>query len=326
MLETLDITAIVSLPKFAFAPYTKEKTYAVFFTNRNSNQTQVQKSPVWMYIIDNDGLANSDKRFPTKLRNNRNGWIHDEISGWVTTDGEEMPGMLEERWLAFDDTKTNGTEWLDEKGIRRKARKGGMVHIETILNDKYLTLLPEYYLRSQQLTDTPEEYHSYQARDVSASDLFRIVGGNSGLTEEYLYSLLQYSGPQEYTLLTGGVDISEAIPIFQCQHPQNADRKITVVDGEGIHIVRKGKAGHINYLSEGRWTMTDDAYILVNKNTHAYELLLPWVVLTQQQLFKDYASNSDNGTWNKTGFLTYATFDIPSLEEQEAVVKRAMSG
>lgn len=323
LLETVEITAIVSLPKFAFAPYTKEKTYAVFFTKRSNDLTQVQKRPIWMYIIDNDGLANSDKRFPTKLRNNRNGWIHDEISGWVSTDGEEMTGILEERWMVFDDTTTNGTEWIDEKGISIKERKGGFVSIDDILDDKYLTLLPEYFLRSHQLMDARRvwDYNSYQARDVPASDLFKIVGGNSGLTEEYLYSLLQYSGPREYTLLTGSVDISEAIPIFQCQHPQNADRKITVVDDEGIHIVRKGKAGHINYLPEGRWTMTDDAYILVDKKTHEYELLLPWIVLTQQQLFIEYASSSDNGTWNKTGFLTHATIDIPSLEEQEAVVR-----
>lgn len=56
----------------------------------------------------NDNVAekvknNSDKRFPTKLRNNRNGWMHDEISGWVSTDGIEMPGILETRWLKYDD-------------------------------------------------------------------------------------------------------------------------------------------------------------------------------------------------------------------------------
>ena len=68
-----------------------------------------------MYIIDNDGLANSDKRFPTKLRNNRNGWAHDEISGWVSTDGEEKAGLLEDRWLSFDDSLTDGTEWVMKK-------------------------------------------------------------------------------------------------------------------------------------------------------------------------------------------------------------------
>jgi hypothetical protein len=147
LLQTFDVIAILSLPKFAFAPYTKEKTYAIFLMRHADKMTKIQENPVWMYIIDNDGLANSDKRFPTKLRNNRNGWVHDEISGWVSTDGEEMPGILEERWLEFDDLKTDGTAWIDEKGINKKLHKGGFLEIQRILNDKYITLLPEYYLR-----------------------------------------------------------------------------------------------------------------------------------------------------------------------------------
>lgn len=146
-LQKCNINAIISLPKFAFAPYTKEKTYALFFTKRSDILSKIQKDPIWMYIIDNDGLANSDKRFPTKLRNNRNGWKHDEISGWVNTEGEEKPGILEARWLKFDDKDTNGTEWVDEKGIFHKLRKGGNIDIDTILKDKYYTMLPEYYLR-----------------------------------------------------------------------------------------------------------------------------------------------------------------------------------
>ena len=148
LLEKCTIEAIMSLPKFAFAPYTKEKMYAVFFTKRNKELTKIQKEPVWMYIIDNDGLANSDKRFPTKLRNNRNGWLHDEISGWVSTEGEEMVGILEERWLKFDDGTTEGTEWINEKGQRIKFRKGGNIEISRIVDPKsYYCLLPEYYLR-----------------------------------------------------------------------------------------------------------------------------------------------------------------------------------
>lgn len=146
-LEKCDIDAIISLPKFAFAPYTKEKTYALFFSKRSECISKIQKDAIWMYIIDNDGLANSDKRFPTKLRNNRNGWKHDEISGWVNTEGEEQQGILETRWLKFDDSSTNGTEWIDEKGIHHKLRKGGHIDINRIINDKYYTILPEYYLR-----------------------------------------------------------------------------------------------------------------------------------------------------------------------------------
>jgi type I restriction-modification system DNA methylase subunit len=147
LIEKCDINAIISLPKFAFAPYTKEKTYAFFFTKRSDKITKPQKKSVWMYIIDNDGLANSDKRFPTKLRNNRNGWMHDEISGWVNTSGEEMEGILEERLFNFDDEKTGGSEWIDEKGVMVKLRKGGFVKIQQILEEKYFILLPEYYLR-----------------------------------------------------------------------------------------------------------------------------------------------------------------------------------
>lgn len=147
LLEKCTIDAIISLPKFAFAPYTKEKTYALFITKRNTTKTAIQKTPIWFYIIDNDGLANSDKRFHTKLRNNRNGWKHDELSGWVSTDGEEKEGLLESRWLKFDDSETKGTEWITEKNEKVKMRKGGFIDISQILNDKYMTLLPEYYLR-----------------------------------------------------------------------------------------------------------------------------------------------------------------------------------
>lgn len=147
IMEKCDIDAIISLPKFAFAPYTKEKTYAIFLTKRSETLTKIQKKPVWMYIIDNDGLANSDKRFPTKLRNNKNGWMHDEISGWVSTDGEEMAGILEKSWLELDDSKGKGTEWTNEYGEKVKFRKAGFLPASNIQADRFYTLLPEFYLR-----------------------------------------------------------------------------------------------------------------------------------------------------------------------------------
>nr|MBC8487407.1 N-6 DNA methylase [Bacteroidota bacterium] len=149
LLETFNIYAIVSLPKFAFAPYTKEKTYALFIEKHGIDITKTQKYPIWMYIIDNDGLANSDKRFLTKLRNNMNGWLHDEISGWVSTDGEEMSGVLETAWLKFDDAKTDGTIFLTDKGETVKLRKAGHIDIDKINKSNHYNLLPEYHLRKQ---------------------------------------------------------------------------------------------------------------------------------------------------------------------------------
>lgn len=163
ILQKCNLDAVVSLPKFAFAPYTKEKTYGLFITKRSKTITRVQRKSVWMYIIDNDGLANSDKRFPTKLRNNRNGWKHDEISGWVSTEGEEKPGILEERWMKYDDEHKGGSEWVNEKGEKLKLRKGGFIDIDTIINDRFLTFMPEYYLRP------------YEANYITIDDLNREI-------------------------------------------------------------------------------------------------------------------------------------------------------
>ena len=324
LLETCEITAVVSLPKFAFAPYTKEKTYALFFTKHRDNGGSIQNRPIWMYIIDNDGLANSDKRFPTKLRNNRNGWLHDEISGWVTTEGEEMSGILEERWLQFDDSESGGTEWVDEKGREIKMCKGGHIPIERILSNKFFTLLPEYYLRSWNRSESAVvyEYSQYQAKNVPVSEIFEISGGNSGMTEEYLYSILLHDGEKRYRLLTGSIDLDTTIRIHRCQSPKNLEQQIKVTSGEGIHIVRKGKAGHINFLPPDDYALTDDAYILTRKQQSVYQVSLEWVVETQKELFKEFASNSDNGTWTKEGFLKYARISLPAYNEQLSIVTR----
>ncbi len=256
LLDTCDVTAIVSLPKF-----------------------------------DNDGLANSDKRFPTKLRNNRNGWMHDEISGWVSTDGDEMPGLLEERWMTFEDKKSDGTTWLNEQGVAVTARKAGLVPMATILADKYLTLLPEYYLRGGNLKST-REYKSYQARNVSSSIILKAVGGNSGLTEEYLYSLLLHPGDRKYRVLSGSIDVENTPRIYQCPHPKNTDKLISVYSGEAIHVVRKGKAGHATYLKQGDYTLNDDAYLLIDTETHGYKLSLDWLVMAYSHVFREYSSNT----------------------------------
>lgn len=166
-LEKCIIESVVSMPKFAFAPYTKEPMHAVFFTKKNELITKIQKDPIWMYVIDNDGLANSDKRFPTRLRNNRNGWMHDEIRGWVSTEGEEVSGVLEDRWMKYDDNATRGTEWMTEKGEIIRLRKGGFVPISLIKEPTACyCLLPEYYLRPSESTFMTFDQLQKQANDI----------------------------------------------------------------------------------------------------------------------------------------------------------------
>lgn len=174
LLYTCEIKAIVSLPKFAFAPYTKEKTYALFIRKMHDRTSakkkdkkmpvgQMQMNPIWMYIIDNDGFANSDKRFPTRLRGKDEVWLHDEVSGYADKDGNEQLSLLEQRWLKFDDSQSNGTEWIDEYGIKVKKRKGGFIQLSKISKDTFVTLLPEYYLRP------------YEPNFISENDLIKEI-------------------------------------------------------------------------------------------------------------------------------------------------------
>lgn len=179
ILMTCEVYAIVSLPKFAFAPYTKEKTYALFLRKRfdrmysdiekkHKPTGKFQDKPVWMYIIDNDGFANSDKRFPTRLRDKNQQWLHDEVSGYSDAFGNERKSILEQRWLSFDD-KVTQTEWIGETGTSIKQRKGGFIPFAEIENTDYLTLLPEYYLRPYEPSFITEKELEKEIAEINKS-------------------------------------------------------------------------------------------------------------------------------------------------------------
>ncbi len=148
LMEKCIVDAIISLPKFAFAPYTKEKTNAIYITKKNSAVTKTQTKPIWMYIVDNDGLANSDKRFPTKLRGENNEYLHDEITEYLSNGTWHM-GTLEERWMTYDDADIGGTDYLDEQGKKSKVRKAGSIPISNMNKNNDFCLLPEFHLRER---------------------------------------------------------------------------------------------------------------------------------------------------------------------------------
>ena len=149
VLEKCIIKAIVSLPKHAFAPYTMEKTYALYIQKKRIVDTTIKQEPIWMYVIDNDGFANSNKRFPTRLRDENGKWLHDEISSYLSSNSEEEVGILEQRWLKYDD-KEILSEYINEKGEVKKIRKAGFIEVNKdngVNEENYWNLLPEYYLR-----------------------------------------------------------------------------------------------------------------------------------------------------------------------------------
>ena len=319
-LERCNIYSIISLPKFAFAPYTKEKTYAVFFQKRSESMTKIQSDDVWMYIIDNDGLANSDKRFLTRLRNNKNGWMHDEISGWVSIGGEEKIGVLETRWKKrYEDSKTNGTEWIDERGLSMKKRKAGHLSILEIQKSRF-NLLPELYLRDE---NTKSLYKYKSSKPFKANKIFGCISGNPGVFEEFIYQHLQIKG-NEYKVLSSS--LSEDTEMGYMKLTKNEEKDMnTFNDKMGIHVARLGRGGSMLFLNKSKYVTTDKAYILYLEDSFKEQIgidsdkkeekFLRWFIKDYQNLLYTFAPKTDNSAWNKTNFMKEAIIEVPSMDE-----------
>lgn len=166
-----------------------------------------------------------------------------------------------------------------------------------------------------------QDYNSYQGKGVSIKNILDYISGNSGLTEEYIYSVLLRNGERKFKVLTGSTNLNELDKVQLCQKPKDSEKNINIFSGEGLHVVRKGKAGVVSYI-KGNYTLNDDAYILYKKKDCIYDIFLKWLALVYKHTFLEYASQSDNGTWNMTGFFEYVNIDIPSIEEQKEVVNR----
>ena len=163
------------------------------------------------------------------------------------------------------------------------------------------------------------DYRDYQAKDVPISEILDYHGGNSGLTEREIYQMILTDG-QRYEVLSAST--SEETRLGSIPRGYLNGRELKVLeDKEGILVIRKGKAGTTYYREKGKYALTDDAYLLTVKEGCKYEVNLKWLIAQYRQLFLDYSSSSDNGTWNMTGFFDNARIDVPLCKEQLELAK-----
>ena len=162
----------------------------------------------------------------------------------------------------------------------------------------------------------------YQAKDVPISEIVDSLSGNSGLTQQYLYSQIQTDSEKKYRILTGSIDYDISQYTHKCKHPKDSTKLIAVTEDKPvIHVIRKGKAGSTAYFEKGDYTINDDAYLLFLKENLPYKVNLKWLMYELRSRFWEYSSSSDNGTWNKTGFFQNVKIDIPLFDRQMQIVK-----
>lgn len=139
LLKQCKINTIVSLPKFSFAPYTKWKTYVIFIEKRKVALNSIEdkklaSEKIYTYIVDNDGFANSDKRFPTNLKAKDGSYLHNEMFSYIDINGAKNISKMEQIYdlKAEDETKIYLNEW----GKEIKGKKYGYVSMNDILDKK----------------------------------------------------------------------------------------------------------------------------------------------------------------------------------------------
>jgi len=186
LLVKCKIDMIISIPKYAFAPYTKEKTYALFLQKRISyGEEQVEclldipkDERIYAYILDNDGYANSDKQYETTLRDENGVPKHNEVIEYFDNNGDFHTSILEQICKSRqEDTEEHFNEW----GEKINGKKYGYIDVQTILSDFYyrteeekesnkeyrLNLLPEKYLRPKEFQNLSLEKLVEKRKELS---------------------------------------------------------------------------------------------------------------------------------------------------------------
>ncbi|MBR1598401.1 MAG: N-6 DNA methylase [Lachnospiraceae bacterium] len=196
LLVQCKIDMIISLPKFAFAPYTKEKTYAMFIQKRSTidDEQKVEilddidkDEKIYVYIVDNDGYANSDKQYETSLTDEQGKPLHNELRTYIDKYGNYNLSIMEQICKSHkEDTIEHFNEW----GEKIPGKKYGYIYVRDILKDFYykteeereidkvyrVNLLPERYFRQTEFEEiTLSDLKKF--RETLEKDLNKMFGG-----------------------------------------------------------------------------------------------------------------------------------------------------
>ncbi len=183
------------------------------------------------------------------------------------------------------------------------------IDILNTLKQRYLSILEK---------EVSIEYTRFQAKNVDIKTCIKYISGNTGLTEEFIYQTLQHPGTR-YSVLSSATEDRTMMGVVPFCIINN--KPLKVFDKQaGLLVTRNGKAGQTKFLQGGKYTINDHAYILYHSEDSPYQLDLRWLSIQYKPQFLQYASSSDNGTWNMTGFFKHTKIDIPILSEQLRLV------
>ena len=160
-----------------------------------------------------------------------------------------------------------------------------------------------------------------QGGEQEISTVFNIRGGNSGLTEEFIYYNLPATEEDKIEILTSAT-LERTAMGFISKNAKPNNKKLKIFEGPAILVARNGYAGTMRYIPRGRFTTNDHAYVLTPKKAWKDKIKLKWFISEYQQLFFNLVtSKSDNATFSKE-YANRQIIKIPDIDLRNAFVRK----
>jgi len=154
-------------------------------------------------------------------------------------------------------------------------------------------------------------------------NIFQFKGGNSGLTEEFIYNNQPNNEEEKIPILSSAtLDINLMGYISRNAKPNGKNLKI--FRGPCILVARNGYAGTMAYIESREFTTNDHAYVLTSKKEWKDNINLRWFVYQYQELFYNLVtSKSDNATFSKE-YAEKLKVKIPDVKIQNPITGKLL--
>lgn len=148
----------------------------------------------------------------------------------------------------------------------------------------------------------------------------KIEGGNSGLTEDFIYLNQPKSKENEIIIYSSATQANTALRRVD-KDAKIKNKNIKKFSGEGIIIARNGKAGSMTYLESGNYTMNDHAYVIQVRDEYKSEINIKYILHGIKKEIEDCITSDKQGnrTFNKT-LLEESIIEFPDIAIQNRLV------
>lgn len=224
------------------------------------------------------------------------------------------------------DNRVFSTRWFDRVQfeippyplqIRQKNRKKILLQlkyrIKTFL-DKFKDIL--------EIVPINLTYENFE--NVELSKILFFKGGNSGLTEDFIY-YNQPSNENEKIEIFSSATLEVNRMGYISRNAKPNGKKLKIFIAPAILTARNGYAGLMTYIQRGEFTTNDHAYVLIPKRDWEEKINLKWFIYAYQELFYTLVtSKSDNATFDKE-YASRQIVKIPDVNFQNMFAEKMES-